>query len=239
VKFPNREVKPEPFEAELTNSKVIGTKGLIKGEIQFTKPISALNLDSIFYTIDSTHVLHFVQDDFRLDSIHNLLHFQKTFDKKLLPNDAPEKTRTPTKLTPTKPTNTYQLYFGHSAFISIEHDSSTRINEKLTPTTLSETGIISIDVSTNASHFIVQLLSKDFQVLDAQHDKRKINFEDLKPGDYQIRLVLDSNNNGKWDAGNYYFKEEPEKVIFYRNEKGIPIINLKANWELGPLLIKE
>lgn len=239
VKFVNREVKPEAFETKLANSKVIGTKGLIKGEIQFTKPISALTLDSIYYTIDSTHVLQFAMEDFRLDSLRNLLRFEKTFDKNLLPKDAPENTRKPTTVTPKKPTDTYQLYFGQSAFISIEQDSSTRISEKLTPSTLSETGIISIDVSTQATHFIVQLLSKDFQVLEAQRDKRKINFEDLKPGDYQIRLVIDRNNNGKWDPGNYYSKEQPEKVIFYRNEKGIPTINLKANWELGPLLIKE
>ena len=32
--------------------------------------------------------------------------------------------------------------------------------------------------------------------------------------DYQIRVVKDLNNNGKWDTGNYLKKIQPEEVIY-------------------------
>ena len=66
-----------------------------------------------------------------------------------------------------------------------------------------------------------------------------MSFEDLKPGDYQVRLVIDDNNDGQWSPGNYYKRKEPEHIIYYLNEKNNPTISLKANWELGPLLIKQ
>ena len=112
-----------------------------------------------------------------------------------------------------------------------------KIVERLPPSKLEDTGIILVEIQTKAKHFFVELLTKDLQPIDLKRDAKKFNFEDLKPGDYQIRLVIDENNDGKWSPGNFYLREEPEPVIFYKNEKGVPLVNLKANWELGPLLI--
>ena len=39
-------------------------------------------------------------------------------------------------------------------------------------------------------------------------------FMDLKPDKYYARLVLDLNNNGKWDTGNYAEKRQPEEVFY-------------------------
>ena len=108
----------------------------------------------------------------------------------------------------------------------------------MTPLKLEDTGILLIEIQTQAKHFLVQLLTKDFEVLSSKRNVKKFNFEDLKPGDYQLRLVIDENNDGKWSPGNFYLLQEPEPIIFYKNEKGVPLVNLKANWELGPLLIK-
>ena len=105
------------------------------------------------------------------------------------------------------------------------------------PSTLEDTGILLVEIKTDAKHFLVQLMTKDFDVIASKRNTKKFNFEDLKPGDYQLRLVIDENNDGKWSPGNFYLFQEPEPVIFYKNEKGVPILSLKANWELGPLLI--
>lgn len=47
------------------------------------------------------------------------------------------------------------------------------------------------------------------------------------PGEYEIRVLLDQNGNGKWDRGIYYRtpKRQPEKVVSYPEKK-----NIKANW---------
>lgn len=39
-------------------------------------------------------------------------------------------------------------------------------------------------------------------------------FRNLKPDKYYARLVLDLNNNGKWDPGNYAEKRQPEEVFY-------------------------
>jgi hypothetical protein len=149
----------------------------------------------------------------------------------------PVQKQTPGKPT-TKPSIDYQLYLGKAAFISIERDSSKKIAERLSPSKFEDTGIILVEIQTQAKHFFVELLTKEFEVIAIKHNLRKFNFEDLKPADYQIRLVIDENNDGKWSPGNFFLLQEPERIIFYKNEKGATSVNLKANWELGPLLIK-
>ncbi len=206
-----------------------------------------MNFDSIFYSIDSTQRISFTQQDLHWDTLHNLLIVEKSFDKNLLPKDpSPESNAGPPKRaqkappgkTQIKPSVDNQLYLGKGAFISIELDSSKKIVERLPPSKLEDTGIILVEIQTTAKHFFVELLTKDFQLLDLKRNTKKFNFEDLKPADYQIRLVIDENNDGKWSPGNFYLRQEPEPIIFYKNEKGVPFVNLKANWELGPLLIK-
>jgi uncharacterized protein (DUF2141 family) len=46
------------------------------------------------------------------------------------------------------------------------------------------------------------------------------------PGDYELRILFDSNNNGKWDPGNYAKKLQPERAITLDTK-----LNIKANWD--------
>lgn len=247
VKFTKRDVSPENFDLTPSDFKVIGTKGLIQGQIKFTKPLLSINFDSIYYSIDSTHQISFSNENLHWDSLNNQLFIQKPFDKNLLPKESSPNPRSDVRKNPstqaspksnTKPDLEKQLYLGKATFVSIELDSSKKITERLIPSKLEETGILFVEIETTAAHFFVELLTKDFKILGSKRNVKKLSFEDLKPGDYQIRLVIDENNNGKWDPGNYYLNQEPERVVFYKNEKEASIVNLKANWELGPLLIK-
>ena len=64
------------------------------------------------------------------------------------------------------------------------------------------------------------------KIEQVEGDRYSIPF--LLPGDYQIRVVKDLNNNGKWDTGNYLKKIQPEEVIYLPEA-----LNLRANWELN------
>ncbi|MEJ7589082.1 MAG: Ig-like domain-containing protein [Ferruginibacter sp.] len=46
------------------------------------------------------------------------------------------------------------------------------------------------------------------------------------PGEYELRILFDENNNGKWDPGNYTKKTQPEKAITLDNK-----LSIKANWD--------
>ena len=46
------------------------------------------------------------------------------------------------------------------------------------------------------------------------------------PGDYELRILDDINQNGIWDPGNYESKKQPEKAYTIPQK-----INIRANWE--------
>jgi len=57
-------------------------------------------------------------------------------------------------------------------------------------------------------------------------EAKALDFNTLEPGNYLVRIIFDSNANGKWDTGNYLKKIQPEKVIYYPS-----VIEMRANWE--------
>jgi len=259
VKFSAKKSTAEPFDIGIKNWRIIRDKGKIEGTINYTKPISLINFDSIFFKIDSINTIPFSQENFKFDSIKKEITVSKTFDRKLFQNHSttsnqkPTQPRTAPDLTrdrqspsvppaqkqqssqPTTPDNL--LYFGSGALISVESDSSASTSETLRPLTTEETGIIRVNIQTQQPFIIVQLVDKAFTVLSTIRNNTSISFEDLRPGDYQIRLIIDHDNNGEWSPGNPMKDQETEPIVFYINEKKNPVINLKANWELGPLLI--
>ncbi|MBL7926431.1 MAG: Ig-like domain-containing protein [Bacteroidia bacterium] len=52
-------------------------------------------------------------------------------------------------------------------------------------------------------------------------------FENVLPGKYMLRLVADTNNNGRWDGGSYAQKQQPEKVYNFSDT-----INARSNWDV-------
>ena len=46
------------------------------------------------------------------------------------------------------------------------------------------------------------------------------------PGEYELRILFDTNNNGIWDPGNYTKKIQPEKAITLDSK-----LSIKANWD--------
>ena len=49
----------------------------------------------------------------------------------------------------------------------------------------------------------------------------------LKPEKYYLRLIVDSNNNGKWDTGDYDKDLQAEAVYYYPEQ-----IECKAKWDI-------
>ena len=64
-------------------------------------------------------------------------------------------------------------------------------------------------------------------------NEKEFTFRFVPPGNKSIRILVDENNNGKWDAGDYKKRILPEKVYFYPS-----LLPVKANWEVETELIK-
>jgi hypothetical protein len=59
------------------------------------------------------------------------------------------------------------------------------------------------------------------------NNRREVRKVLFPPGDYELRILYDSNGNGVWDAGLFFDKHlQPEKVITIRKK-----YTVKANWD--------
>ena len=131
------------------------------------------------------------------------------------------------------------MTFALGSFISVEDDSSFNKVEKFIINTPESSGIIQVSVVTEFESFTVELLSNKFKVIKTEKNIKNFSFINVKPGEYKIRVFFDENNNEKWDAGNFYKKTQPEKVIIYTDSvENTNKIAVRANWELGPYTIK-
>jgi uncharacterized protein (DUF2141 family) len=86
----------------------------------------------------------------------------------------------------------------------------------------------------NATQFpvLIDLLDTKENLIERQFSNKKTNFlfENVLPGSYLIRVVYDTNQNKKWDTGNFLKQQQPEKVFQY------PIVlKIKANWTISEI----
>ena len=237
AKYSDREIEPEKFTMSVEPGSLIADRGTFEATIKFSKPVPTINYDSIYFEIDSLTRINFQQEDFTSDKKTNTLVIKKRFNKNLYPAIDQAK---PAKAD-TVPKQKFKNNFhqGKAAFISVEGDSSQVSNTTIQPQNGETLSKIIYEFKTTET-VLVQLLNRDQKVVQQIHNKPVGQFENLSPGDYLVRVIIDRNNNQDWDPGNFYTKEEPEKIIYYiEPEKKSEKITLKANWEfvLAPMLI--
>lgn len=76
----------------------------------------------------------------------------------------------------------------------------------------------------------ILLLTQDDKIkFQFKVNQNLLNIPQLPPGDFQLKILEDENNNGKWDTGKYGFgqlKKQPEKVWLLPNK-----LYIRADWE--------
>ena len=77
--------------------------------------------------------------------------------------------------------------------------------------------------------YVVQLINGKKDVVQtflmAGKESMKKTFKALPTNDYSIKIIVDTNNNGRWDTGKYPTRQ-PEKMLLGKAEK------LRPNWDL-------
>ena len=77
-------------------------------------------------------------------------------------------------------------------------------------------------------HIIAQLLDgSDKPIKEALSSTGQVEFFYLKEGKYYLRVIVDSNNNGRWDTGDFDTDLQPEEVYYYHEE-----IECRAKWDM-------
>ena len=78
----------------------------------------------------------------------------------------------------------------------------------------------------NLKNPILQLSKEDKVKFSYPIVSALLTIKQLPLGEYTLSLLLDNNNNGKWDTGDYWKKIQPEKVVARKKP-----INIRANWD--------
>lgn len=95
------------------------------------------------------------------------------------------------------------------------------------------TGSVSGQIVTNNESFIVQLLNSENRVVAETRNTKNFTFRSREPGDYRLRILVDENNNGKWDGPDATFIREPEMVYFSTQP-----ITIRADWEIEDINVE-
>ncbi len=243
AKYSTREVTPEKFDMTVSSTSLMAHTGELLSVIQFTKPIKEVNFDSLYFQVDSLTRVNFSPENLTWEPLHRRMTIRQKLDPKIYVTEEPSRnlrrgsrSQTPaaTQSDSVKRILLNEFTAAKGAFVSIEGDSSRKITQTVKPLTQPEMSVVNIQIRTDEPEFLVQLLDNNGKIMREVQNIHRVKFQDVIPGDYQIRLIIDRNANGRWDPGNYFTSTEPEPVIYYRGSDGSTAIKgVKANWEIG------
>ena len=221
AKFTDTKIIPEKFKLSAWNLKYDLATNSIVAKASYNKLLLTLNYDSIYIQIDTVTFQQITPKEITVDTLYKTVQL-----------------KTKLKINPKAKNPTPILLFGKGAFVSIDNDSSKSQDLKIQIPKIESTGIVSVELKTKEPHFEVLLTTaSNNSLVSSFRDKTKYTFSYLEPGEYKITILVDSNNNKRWDPGDFYKKEEPERVILYKTLEKKDSFPIRANWELGPLVI--
>jgi len=76
--------------------------------------------------------------------------------------------------------------------------------------------------------YVELLNSSDKPLYRADVINKQAKFINVSPSTYYVRLIADTNNNGRFDAGNLFEHIQPERVYYFGSE-----LQLRGNWSIN------
>lgn len=230
VKFAETTRKPVAFTLEISMDPIPVSNPLLSATIDFNKPIQSINKDSIYIQLDSAFLVQFDSTQITWNESNTQVKYNLTFaDSLFQPSEqSPEKTaeRNFNKVTPS-------IILGHGAFISIEGDSSSASSKALPFTQETSLATLTLNLTTNENAFFIELIDSQYEVIETKYTRRsQVTFENIPPGDYMIRAIIDDNENNTWDPGNIRSNQLPENIVYFQTRDGSKTINLRANFDV-------
>ena len=125
-----------------------------------------------------------------------------------------------------KMSNSIDLKFPKGTFISTENDTLQEVVSKGSFNKQREIAIIILTINTQKPSYLVQLIDPSYKVLKEFPGNPEIRIDNLQPGKYGIRILIDDNQDGKWSIGNILKYVEPESVFILDG-----FTTLRENWE--------
>ncbi|WP_340066238.1 Ig-like domain-containing protein [Ascidiimonas aurantiaca] len=131
----------------------------------------------------------------------------------------------------TEPQKRYLMQLFPGALTDMFGNVNDTLNYPLTTKSFADLGTINLKLRNVTSYpILIQLTNDKGEVTVEKYveaPKESHEFRYLDPGEYFIRVIFDTNKNGKWDTGNYLLKQQPERISYFPGA-----VELRANWEL-------
>lgn len=173
--------------------------------IQAASPIEKHNFSKIFLINDK-------------DTMNPEFHFTDNIHRNLLMSNK------------WKEDATYKLLLLPGAFTDIFGNPNDTLQQTFKTTRIENYGNIEIKLSADGQKcsYLVQFLNDKDALVSQQSTlmSSTLTFKYVSPGAYKIRVICDTNDNGKWDTGCYLKKLQPEKVFYYPTA-----LSVRANWD--------
>ncbi|OFX47055.1 MAG: hypothetical protein A2046_14580 [Bacteroidetes bacterium GWA2_30_7] len=135
----------------------------------------------------------------------------------------------------------YEIQLDSMAFVNFIDQYSDSLNLKFRTKKLEDYVTLYLNLKNVEKPVIIQFTNASGTVIEekfANQDSRLI-FSYQKPNTYKIKIIVDDNDNEKWDTGNYKLKRQPERVIFYEKELTLkPNFDIELDFDIKELLIK-
>ncbi|MCR5077249.1 MAG: Ig-like domain-containing protein [Prevotella sp.] len=115
------------------------------------------------------------------------------------------------------PGREYSLEIDSAAFTDIYGRVSQKYKQGIRIPSTDEYGTLVMTIQgMEGRNCLLQLLNEsDNPVKEATAKGNLATFYYIKPGTYYLRLIVDDNDNGRWDTGDYSTQTQPEAVYYY------------------------
>jgi uncharacterized protein (DUF2141 family) len=132
------------------------------------------------------------------------------------------------EIQPKKFAKNYQLSIADGAILGKTKNVSSKFQREIAWKQDRDFGDLTIQLSDTLSAGIIHVIQKN-QVIRTVlfNETAKISLPDLLPGEYTFKVIIDSNNNGRWDPISPNLKTLAEEVLLFNTA-----VKIRANWEV-------
>ncbi|MEB2773976.1 Ig-like domain-containing domain [Algoriphagus sp. D3-2-R+10] len=224
AKFEESDRKPEKLSITANSGKSFYQNLPI--ELTFNKPLNNINYDSLYLAYDTASVIPITQD---------MLSFKDSLKRDMLEINL--------NIPDSIPFEVFSIKAADSTFIDIEgqyNEVALSANyKKLKKETLADA--ITGTIEDAEGPFIIQLLDSKEELKRETYVEsgNHFSFRLIEAGNYQIRIIEDTNGNQRWDPANFEEKRNAERTFYYLDpETGNKNISIRGGWTLTDLVIR-
>ena len=128
-----------------------------------------------------------------------------------------------------KESERYKIRALPEAFTDFFDTKNDTLNFTLSTKAFSDYGNVRVTLRNAEYPVIVQITNEQGEVKSELYSTKPepLDFRHLETGVFYLRVILDTNENGKYDTGNYLKKIQPERVSYYKDA-----LEIRSNFDL-------